>query len=344
MPMRAYPAFLAVAATVTAACLSIMAGWQRGGFLAERVLWIAVGVVLVVAAHLLPALVRAHGWRVRAVGTLLWIGCIAATCYGHAFFFLMAQTHAGELRAAAVPAVTAKGRGMAEIARDRADAVTRLGRTNARRCVEPCMSLRAERTAAAARLDALDVERDEARRAEAAQDRVDAERAAALADPVTGALTAFGVTAPRAELVTGLAFAGVLEAVACFAWLLALRPADVTRAVTESPVTPAQQGSNDGVTVSVTPVSRARLPGDTGQYPPVHNPAPVEVATAPTVDETVAEVAKESRDEKIRRFVDTAKAEIAAGALRMTVKAIRIRFDCGQSIAIEVRKQLEPQT
>ncbi|MFX1674064.1 hypothetical protein PWR63_17660 [Paraburkholderia sp. A2WS-5] len=114
-----------------------MAGWQRGGFLAERVLWIAVGVVLVVAAHLLPALVRAHGWRVRAVGALLWIGCIAATCYGHAVFFLMAQKHAGELRAAAVPVVTAKGRGMAEIARDRADAVTRLARTNARRCVGP---------------------------------------------------------------------------------------------------------------------------------------------------------------------------------------------------------------
>lgn len=46
MPMRTLPALLAVAATVTAACLSIMAGWQRGGFLAERVLWIAVGVVL----------------------------------------------------------------------------------------------------------------------------------------------------------------------------------------------------------------------------------------------------------------------------------------------------------
>ncbi|MGF6549351.1 L-asparagine transporter-like permease [Paraburkholderia youngii] len=49
MPMRAYPALLAVSATATAACLSVMAGWQRGGLFAERVLWIAVGVVLVVA-------------------------------------------------------------------------------------------------------------------------------------------------------------------------------------------------------------------------------------------------------------------------------------------------------
>ncbi|MBB6101867.1 hypothetical protein F4827_001715 [Paraburkholderia bannensis] len=142
---------------------------------------------------------------------------------------------------------------MAEIARDRADAVTRLARTNARRCVAPSPNLMADRTAAAARLDALDVERDEARRAEAAQDRAAAERAAALADPVTGALTAFGVTAPRAELVTGLAFAGVLEAVACFAWLLALRP----KVVTESPVMPAQQGSNASVTAAVMPESHA---------------------------------------------------------------------------------------
>lgn len=72
MPMRALPALLAVTATATAACLSVMAGWQRRGLLAERVLWIAVGVVLVVAAHLLPALCRPHGWRVRALGAALW--------------------------------------------------------------------------------------------------------------------------------------------------------------------------------------------------------------------------------------------------------------------------------
>lgn len=326
--MRAFPAFLAVVATVTAACLSIMAGWQRGGFLAERVLWIAVGVVLVVAAHLLPALVRAHGWRVRAVGALLWIGCIAATCYGHAVFFLMAQKHAGELRAAAVPAVTAKGRGMAEIARDRADAVTRLARTNARRCVDPCMNLRAERTAAAARVEALDIEQREARRAEAAQDRVAAERAAALADPVTGALTAFGVTAPRAELVTGLAFAGVLEAVACFAWLLALRPADVTRTVTESPVMPAQQGSNAAVTTS----SNAR-PADSGQYPPLRNPRPLVAEQAPLLSLPVVQ----QQDDVTR-----VRAAVAADKLRATVTEIRKFLGCSQSRAAAVRKQLEP--
>ncbi|WP_321867264.1 hypothetical protein [Paraburkholderia tropica] len=295
-----------------------MAGWQRGGFLAERVLWIAVGVVLVVAAHLLPALVRADGWRVRAVGALLWIGCIAATCYGHAAFFLMAQKHAGELRAAAVPAVTAKGRGMAEIARDRADAVTRLAGTNARRCVAPCPSLTADRTTAAARVEQFDEEMAEARRAEAAQDRAAAERAAALVDPVTGALTAFGVTAPRAELVTGLAFAGVLEAVACFAWLLALRPVTVT----ESPVTPAQQGSNTVTVTPVTPESHAAPVVVTA----VESVAPAEVLSLPVI---------EQRDDMTR-----VRAAIDAGQVRPTVIGIRTFLGCSQSRAAAVRKQL----
>lgn len=324
MPMRALPALLAVAATVTAACLSIQSGLQRGGFFAERALWVAVGVVLVIAAHLLPALVRPHGWRVRAVGALLWLACLAATCYGHAAFFLMAQKHAGELRAAAVPAVTAKGRGLAEIARDRADAVTRLARTNARRCVAACPILTAERTAAAARLEALDVEQAEARRAEAAQDRATAERAAALADPVTGAMTAFGLPAARAELVAGLAFAGVLEAVACFAWLLALRPATVTVAVTESPVTPAQQGSNAEVTAPVTPESHAAAPVMTAAA----EPAPM--LRLPVIEQI----------DDVTRVRDA----VTAGTLRATVTEIRKYLGCSQSRAAAVRKQLESAT
>ncbi|WP_321963991.1 hypothetical protein [Paraburkholderia sp. J7] len=46
---------------MTAACLSVTAGGQRGGLLAERVWWIAVSVVLVIATHLLAALGRPHG-------------------------------------------------------------------------------------------------------------------------------------------------------------------------------------------------------------------------------------------------------------------------------------------
>ncbi|WP_296652788.1 hypothetical protein [Paraburkholderia sp.] len=298
-----------------------MAGWQRGGFLAERALWVAVGVVLVVAAHLLPALCRPHGWSVRVIGAVLWVSCMAATCYGHAVFFLMAQKHAGELRAAAVLVVTAQGRGLAEIARDRADAVTRLARTNARRCVEPCPSLTAERTAAAARVGALNIEQAEARRAEAAQDRATAARASALADPVTGALTEFGVAAPRAELVTGLAFAAVLEAVACFCWLLALRPTDLT----EIAVTPATKGSHAESVTAVTSASNAVAPVA----------EPVAVEAAPVLRLPVVEQADD-----VTRVITA----VAAGQLRATVTEIRKFLGCSQARAAAVRKQIEPST
>lgn len=137
MPTRIIVALLAIAATTTAACLSIQSGMQRGGLPVERALWVAVGVVLVIAAHLLPALCRPLGWCVRAVGAVIWIGCVAATCYGHAVFFLASARHAGEIRAASIPAITPRGRDLTAIARDRADAIARLARANARRCAEP---------------------------------------------------------------------------------------------------------------------------------------------------------------------------------------------------------------
>lgn len=86
---------LAIAATGTAICLSVLAGWQRGGFLPERLVWVAIGVVLVASAHLLPALVRHSPYRVRAVAGALWLACMLAACYGHATFFVLAQRHAG---------------------------------------------------------------------------------------------------------------------------------------------------------------------------------------------------------------------------------------------------------
>ncbi|MBB5444611.1 MULTISPECIES: hypothetical protein [unclassified Paraburkholderia] len=303
--MRTQPALLAVSATATAACLSVMAGWQRGGLFAERVLWIAVGVVLVVAAHLLPALIRSHGWRIRIVGAVLWIGCMAATCYGHAVFFLMAQKHAGELRAAAVQAVVTAGRDLTAIAADRAGVVARLARVTEKRCSNQCAGIRIERTGLTARLDALDIEIAEAKRAEAARDRADAARDAALADPVTGALTAFGLSAPRADLIAGLAFAAVLEAVACFAWLLALVPA----AVTEIAVTPVQQASNAEPVTVVTTVSNAS--------------APLELVAGDPADD-----------------VTRVATAIAGGTLRATVAEIRKFLGCSQATAMTIRKRV----
>jgi len=102
-------------------------------------------------------------------------------------------------------------RNAAVIAADGASVVARLARVTERRCAELCPRLRIERVTLAARLDAIDAEATEAKRREAAQDRADAARAAAVADPVTGALTAFGTSSSRVDLLAGLAFAAVLE-------------------------------------------------------------------------------------------------------------------------------------
>jgi hypothetical protein len=317
--MRTQPALLAVPATATAACLSILAGWQRGGWVTERALWIAVGVVLVVAAHLLPALFRSHGWRIRVIGAALWLACMAATCYGHAVFFVMAQKHAGELRAAAVPVVVTHGRGLAEIAADRADAVARLARVTERRCGDRCATVRIEAATLTARLDAFGVEADEARRAEVAQDSAAAARAAAMADPVTGALTAFGLPVAHANLVAGLAFAAVLEGVACFAWLLALHPADVT----EIAVMTARQGSHAEAVTEVTPESNAAAPA----------------MTAAAESSPMLSLPGIEQPDDMTRVT----AAIAAGELRGTVAEIRKFLGCSQARAAAVRKQLARQ-
>ncbi|WP_233869286.1 hypothetical protein [Paraburkholderia adhaesiva] len=308
---------LAASASTTAVFLSAVAGWQRGGWIVERALWVAVGIVLVTAAHLLPALCKPQGRGLRAVGMVIWSGCLAATCYGHAVFFIMAQRHAGELRTAVVPVVTTTGRDLGAIERDRADVLARLVRVTERRCVEPCSALRIERATVTAKLEAIDAERGEAHRAEAEQDRAAAARTAALADPVTGAMTAFGMSAARADLVTGVVFAGVLEAVACFSWLLALRPATVTRTVTEIPVTPAQQGSNTLPVTAAIPIS-----------------APVTAESAPLLKLPVVEQADD---------VTRVTAAVTTGELRATVTEIRKFLGCSQARAAAVRKQLELQ-
>jgi len=313
--MRAQPVLLALAATVTAACLSIVAGWQRGGLFAERVLLICVGVVLVVAAHLLPALCRPHSWRIRTLGASLWLGCMAATCYGHAVFFVMAQKHAGEIRAEVVPVASVPGRNLAEIASDRARTVARLARVNELKCGERCAAVRIERTTLDARLAALDAETGEAERHELALDRADAERAAAKTDPLAGLLTDFGVAARRVDLVAGMAFAVVIEGVACFCWLLALRPASTTaNAVTASHVLP------------VTAVTRTSTIVARGGNDAARRRNAASSPAAREVDD-LTRVLTGLRD----------------GTLRATVCDIRKHLGCSQANAAALRKQLAQQ-
>ncbi|MGE8450072.1 MAG: hypothetical protein ACN6OP_05480, partial [Pseudomonadales bacterium] len=134
---------LAASATGTALCLSVLAGWQRGGATAERLVWVALGIVLVTSAHLLPTVIREAPAVMRVVGSVLWLACLATACYGHATFFLLAQRHSGDLRSAAVPAspLASAGRSLTAVMRERAEVTTRLATANAQHCSGNCTTL-----------------------------------------------------------------------------------------------------------------------------------------------------------------------------------------------------------
>ncbi|MGS1005395.1 hypothetical protein [Burkholderia glumae] len=153
---------LATIATGTAVTLSILTGLQRGGTWPERLVWIAVGIVLVVSAHLLPALVRMAPIAVRGIAGVLWIGCMAGAGYGHATFFLLAQRHAGEQRANAIAPVASirSGRNLTMVMAERASVIAHLAAVEAKRCTGDCRTLNSHRVTLAAKLDALNAERE----------------------------------------------------------------------------------------------------------------------------------------------------------------------------------------
>ncbi|MGG1946835.1 hypothetical protein AB1286_18800 [Trinickia sp. NRRL B-1857] len=334
---------LAVAATGTAVTLSILSGWQRGSTLPERLVWVAIGVVLVVTAHLLPALARAAVLRVRVVAAGLWLGCMGAAVFGHATFFLLAQMHAGEKRAASVasPAMPS-GRSLTAVMDERAVVTAQLTSADVRRCVRDCPSLRVRRASLTARLDALNAEAGEIRRHESVADRVTAQRDALLADPVTSRLAALlGTTGPRVDLLSGLVFASVLEGVACLLWMLTLGTAALpipAPAPSESPprtVAPvvaatavAEPVVTGGVASGVDePASHeSGLPSHDGTTP----------SRAPRDDPLMPLPDADSQDDDVTRLL----RDVDAGRVRPTVAEIRRHLGCSQARATTLRRQL----
>lgn len=321
--IRVRPALLlAVVATGTAISMSVLAGWQRGGWLAERVVWVALGIVLVAGAHLLPALCRSAPLCGRVVGAVLWLGCMGAASYGHATFFLLSQLHAGELRVSAIPVASIPPhRELTAVMADRASVMATLARADARRCIRDCPTWQARRTSLAARLDALDAEADDIRRYQTIEDGNAEHRMTARDDPVTARLAKFcGIPEARLNLFAGLSFAAVLEGLACLLWWVAL----IHRA-SKSSVTDRQRMEHD-VTVGTTPmVTPAQSPAPMAVQPPVPSVVP------PTVPLPESDIARLQRD-------------INSGIVKPTVASIRQHLGCSQARASALRRQLADLT
>ncbi|KWF17589.1 hypothetical protein [Burkholderia pseudomultivorans] len=341
---------LAALATATALSLSVLAGWQRGGTLAERLIWIAIGVVLVTSAHLLPALIREMPIVIRSVGSVLWAACLVTACYGHAAFFAFAQQHAGEQRASTVqaPPVTSPARTLTVVMAERAAVTVQLAAANARHCVGNCVMLASRRATLTAKLDALNAEADDVRRHQAATDRVTVQRDTLLVDPITARLAALlDTTTGRVDLLTGLAFAAVLEGVACLLWSVALRsplpvvtgdtaPAvTVTRAVTE-PVVAAVTDAADMTPAAVMPVTASHDDETVSRNPVTPSHDRTTDSHAPRDDPIAPLPAAVPIDDHLSRLV----RDVAAGLVRPTVADIRRYLGCSQARAAELRRQL----
>lgn len=318
---------LAISATTIATCMSVLSGWQRGGLLPERMVWVAFNMMMVLCAHLLPAFCRTVTSVARLAATGLWMGCMVVVCYGHATFFLFSQQHAGERRAEAIAVtavtsqpVTKSGRSLAEIAAEMANDSAKLAANDARRCRADCAALRVTHIALAAKLDALGVEVREAKRQEAAEDRqlaradrMEILRDSVRDDPVTVRLTTWmGATTEQANLLLGFFVATVLEGVACLCWYVALAG--------RAPETIATAGITEEVARRIA----------TGHEPVVSG------STSSDEGGVLSDIGLE-HDPCLERL----GRDIAAGLLRPTVADIRRHLHCSQARAVALRRQLE---
>ncbi len=353
MTNRIISGAIAVTATATAIGLSAVAGIQRGGWESERALLIAMGVVLVVAAHLIPALTRGKSAPARAVGLAIWAAAMAATCYGHATFFVFAASHAGDERASHITAapVTAS-RDPVTIAHDRATVSGKLAQAQAERCRSACPELQARRARLAGEIEALDVEREMAGRDSAARDRVTDKRDSMAHDPMTAAL---GLS----SVVIGMMFAAVLEGVACLCWTIALAPVDVTAAVT--PVTKRTATSNDAkpppdkfATGGIVTPNQVRVPAHLPHEYVVPNSIAERINRSaldkanPQRDLQVVTIARANADASTSSDpapqeddIARARAAVEANELRATVIEIRKFLRCSQTRAAEIAKLLK---
>jgi hypothetical protein len=346
-PVRTCGLLLAILATGTSACICVIAGIERGGLPPERFAWAAVGLVLLLGAHLIPALTRGIRLSARVPALLLWFVCMASTGYGHATFFLSAQRHAGDARAAVIQgsAPTAillnHGRSLDAISRDVARMTQALAIVRATHCETHCDALSVRRISLSAQLAALDVEASEARRREQladraaiAHDQLQRREDLARTDPVTARVATFlHASRESVDLFVALTFGWLLESVGCLGWMLALTADHADHAASAS-VTPRH--SNHAAS-NVTPV----IAGDAPE-PPADA---VAASNAPVTPRNAGPLTGSAPRENPVSHAPNAEllllaSAITNGRVRPTVKDIRqFMQPCSQEKAMRLRRE-----
>lgn len=208
---------VALAGTVTAAAvaLAIASAWQRAESDSDRLLLATVASVIVLAVHLLPALLRARsGWIVWPVWTL----CLAGALWGHATFFASAWQGAAEARAASSTQARALQERRAVIEAD-------LAATKARPVAAIVRQI--SWTKSDEQAQALRVELAEAQRATRLRDELLSlsvtGSVTAVTDPLLARVTAVtGWTTAAISLAVSVGMAVLVEVLGALLWLEAL--------------------------------------------------------------------------------------------------------------------------
>lgn len=237
---------LAVFVTITAAAMTAVAAWDRGGTGIDKALLVAMSVVIVLAVHLLPALSR------RPLAWLVWSCCLLCAVYGHLTFLTHASLRAAEVRAE--QSVLAS-----RVERQIATAREALAKIEARPVAVVAAQLAQEsdrRVRAALREEIAEGRRAAALQADLARLEADSTdvQVVGATDPVTARLAVVtGWTESGVSVVIGLAFAMLLELIGALLWFEAMRPRVQVHAHSVRPYSPGQVTDTERPQPDATP-------------------------------------------------------------------------------------------
>jgi len=329
---------LASVFTAVAVLMSAAAALQRAAGVLELTIMVIVSVSVVLAVHLIPAVLREHKkWVVWPV----WVLAFLCALWGHITFFSSAADSAARTR-------FAKSGAPAALAQKRASLEAELDAIKARPLAVIARQLawsKNEDTQAALRIEMREAERAVRLRemlleldgshvksnvesneshgnshvTSHASHAVTLQSHAVTFDPGTRALAdMIGVPAERVVLAVSIISAMLVELVGMLLWCSALRPARVSQKI--SPKIPEAE-----------PQIAHETEHETVSHPPqISEPAPSAVA------QQILGVATPPADE-----LQVIRQAVADGRCRATVQSIRAYAGCGQARAAELRKLLK---
>lgn len=229
--------------SVSLAMIAVSAS-ERSSDLTETILLALLSGSIALSAHLLPALTRKRvGKKAGVLVSVIWFFSVLVTLYSHTVFFISTTSNAGNVRAENSVAVqdiqkiaqqnqqlaqSTGTRSITEITNDKLDVEKSLIDLNRRNC-EKCKVTQSRIQQRQDELQALNIELQQAQKAEASRDKMISLNEKALEvknseklDPVTQKLSLIfkGFNVDAMTLFISVVSAALLEALAALFWWL----------------------------------------------------------------------------------------------------------------------------